>query len=101
MAIKVTIKEAALKWQLKHKRDIKWTEISDITGIAYPTLMRLKEGNVDKVDLDKLNRLCKVFECEVEDLLVREDTEDIDEKAKLASIIEDRLEKLGQKEDDN
>jgi hypothetical protein len=32
---------------------------------------------------------------------VREDTEDIDEKAKLASIIEDRLEKLGQKEDDN
>jgi putative transcriptional regulator len=45
------------------------------TGVRYATIWQMTNGEVARLNLDTLDRICEVLECEPGDLLVRvEDT---------------------------
>lgn len=39
------------------------------TGVSYPTLLRYAHNRVRKVDLDVLEKICAVLECELVEVL--------------------------------
>jgi putative transcriptional regulator len=41
------------------------------TGIRYATVWQMSKGNVARLSLDTLDRVCEVLECQPGDLLVR------------------------------
>ena len=71
MPIFVNIDNMVLRWQGKHNRRMTYQELADLTGIPLPTLNRLKGNYIKKADLGKINKLCKVLECEPGDLIKR------------------------------
>jgi len=41
------------------------------TGIRYATVWQMSKGEIARLNLDVLDRICKVLECQPGDLLVR------------------------------
>ncbi len=74
MAIKLSLDPAIFRWQAKHGAKMTYAELAKRAGISEPTIYRLTSGQPTKLDLSKLNRICKVLECEPGDLLERVDT---------------------------
>ncbi len=74
MAIRLTLDRAIFHWQAKHGEKMTYSELAKRSGISEPTIYRLTSGQPTKLDLSKLNRICKVLECEPGDLLERVDT---------------------------
>lgn len=74
MPILVNLDNMVLKWQSKHNMRLTYKELAKRAGIPLPTLNRIKSNDIRKADLEKINRLCKVLECEPGDLLKRVDT---------------------------
>jgi len=97
MPILVNLENVILKWQSDHNERLTYTDLAWRAGISLPTLNRIKSNKFSKADLDKINRLCKVLECEPGDLLKRvetkfqpdEDDPGAQEFQKLLSEIED------------
>ena len=71
MPIVVNIDNMVLQYQAKHNRRLTLQELADLTGIPLPTLNRIKGNYIKKADLSKINKLCKVLECEPGDLIKR------------------------------
>jgi putative transcriptional regulator len=71
MGIKLNFDQAIFKWQAKHNERMTYAELAKRASITEPTIYRLTSGQATKLDLDKLNRICKVLECEPGDLLER------------------------------
>lgn len=44
------------------------------TGIRYATIWQMGKGEVSRLNLDALDRVCEVLECQPGDLLVRVDS---------------------------
>lgn len=44
-------------------------ELSELVDIRPNTIGDLYNENIKKIDVNQLNKLCKVFNCKVEDLL--------------------------------
>ena len=74
MPIHFNLTPAILRWQARHGEKITYAELAKRAGISEPTIYRLTSGQPTKLDLGKLNRICKVLECEPGDLLDREVT---------------------------
>jgi putative transcriptional regulator len=74
MPIKLNFDTAIYRWQAKHNRRMTYNELAKRAGISEPTIYRLTSGQPTKLDLAKLNRICKVLECDPGDLLERVDT---------------------------
>ena len=74
MAIKLNFDPAIFKWQAKYGEKMTYALLAKRAGITEPTIYRLTSGQATKLDLGKLNRLCKVLECDPGDLLTRIDT---------------------------
>ena|SRR5436305_1460556 len=74
MPIELQIDKAIYRWQAKHNEKMTYAELAKRAGISEPTIYRLTSGQPTKLDLAKLNRICKVLECEPGDLLGRVDT---------------------------
>ncbi|MEP7287993.1 MAG: helix-turn-helix transcriptional regulator [Chloroflexota bacterium] len=74
MPIKLNLDAAIFQWQAKHGEKMTYAELAKRARITEPTIYRLTSGQPTKLDLGKLNRICKVLECEPGDLLDRVDT---------------------------
>jgi putative transcriptional regulator len=75
MPIKFDFELAIFRWQARHGEKMTYAELAKRAGISEPTIYRLSSAQPTKLDLDKLNRICKVLECQPGDLLPRIDTE--------------------------
>jgi putative transcriptional regulator len=74
MTIKLVLDPAIFRWQARHGEKMTYAELAKRAGISEPTIYRLTSGQPTKLDLAKLNRICKVLECGPGDLLERVDT---------------------------
>lgn len=79
----IDLEPALLKWQAKHKKRMTYEELAQLAGISIASLYRIKSGNMITPDLRKINKLCKVLECEPGELFVRRQTESSDELTRL------------------
>ena len=77
MPIKFNVDSALFRWQAKHNEKMTYAELAKRAGISEPTIYRLTSGQPTKIDLAKLNRICKVLECDPGDLLERVNTADL------------------------
>jgi putative transcriptional regulator len=74
MPILVNLDNVFLKWQSDHNERLTYAELARRAGISLATLNRIKANDISKVSLKKINRLCKVLECEPGDIFKRVDT---------------------------
>jgi putative transcriptional regulator len=77
MPIKLSLDLAIFRWQANHNEKMTYAELAKRAGISEPSIYRLTSGQPTKIDLGKLNRICKVLECEPGDLLERINTADL------------------------
>lgn len=61
----------------KHKMNRK--QLSELTGIRPNTVSMLYDETIKRVDIEMLNKLCKVFDCKIEDILeyIEKNDEDV------------------------
>jgi DNA-binding Xre family transcriptional regulator len=74
MPIILDFEQAIFRWQARHGEKMTYAELAKRAGISKSTVYRLTSGQPTHLDLDKLNRICKVLECQPGDLLPRTDT---------------------------
>ena len=55
--------------KLLEGRSLYW--LSQQTGVRWATLAAMAEGKAQRLDLDALDRICDVLECQPGDLLVK------------------------------
>jgi len=79
----IDIEPALLRWQAKHNRRMTYEQLAREAGISIAALYRMKSGDMIAPDLRKINRLCKVLECEPGDVIRREQTGDFNPVAQL------------------
>lgn len=58
----------------KHKMNIQ--DVSDATGLSRKSISKLYHEDSVQITFDVIARLCKLFDCDVEDLLYLEKEED-------------------------
>lgn len=51
------------------ERKISLYRVEKDTGIAYTTLLKMKQNKNKSIDLEVLGKLCDYFQCELTDLL--------------------------------
>lgn len=56
-------------WQAAHNRTLSIPELVELTGISRDFLYRFHNNDIQRLDLDKLERLCTFFGCTPNDLL--------------------------------
>jgi putative transcriptional regulator len=61
--IKINVSELLGKHKMNQKK------LSELTGIRPNTISMLYHETIQRIDIDILNKLCKVFSCQVSDLL--------------------------------
>lgn len=88
MPVVFNLEPAIFKWQVRHNEKMTYTELAKRAGITLATLNRIKNGTNTSLDLKKINAICKVLECEPADLLIREETVDIEVEG---DTLEDRI----------
>lgn len=57
----------------KHKMNIQ--DVSDRTGLSRKSISKLYHEQSTQITFDVISRLCKLFECDVKDLLYLEEEE--------------------------
>ncbi len=57
--------------RLMGERKMKVMDVARETGLNRNTITLLYKETAQRIDLDAIDRLCKLFDCEVEDLLER------------------------------
>jgi DNA-binding Xre family transcriptional regulator len=79
----IDIEPALLRWQAKYNRRLTYDELADMAGISIAALYRMKSGDMIAPDLRKINQLCKILECEPGEIIVREQTKQVNEATSL------------------
>ena len=67
--IRFKLKEVISETEFQNKRKIKIMEISDKTGVNRMTLSKMLNHYDVSVTTRNLDKLCKFFNCKIEDLL--------------------------------
>lgn len=57
--------------RLMGEKKMKITEVARATGLNRNTVTLLYKETAQRIELDAIDKLCKLFECEVSDLLER------------------------------
>ena len=57
--------------RLMGERKLKIVDVARETGLNRNTVTLLYKETAQRIDLDALDKLCELFDCEVEDLLER------------------------------
>jgi len=70
----IDIDSAVYKWQAKHGEKMTYRRLSELTEMSLAQLNRIKSTQGTSVSLDKLNSICKVLECNIEDIVIRKET---------------------------
>ena len=78
----IDIEPALLRWQARHGKRMTNEELAERTGISIAALYRMKSG-ASRPDLNKINALCKVLECDPGEIIRREPTGPIDEQTRM------------------
>lgn len=55
--------------RLMGERKLKVTDVARETGLHRNTITLLYKETAERIDLDALDRLCRLFECRVSDIL--------------------------------
>jgi DNA-binding Xre family transcriptional regulator len=76
MPIILDFDNAIFKWQYHHSEKMTYAELARRADISLPTLYRMKSGEIFQPDLRKINRICKVLECEPADIFKLERTKE-------------------------
>ncbi len=74
MPIKIDLDPAIFQWQAQYNERMTYAELSRRTGISLATLHRIKSGDSTNLNLEKLNEICKVLECDVSDIMRKVET---------------------------
>ena len=74
MPIVIDLDQAIFDWQARHGERITYAELAKRAGISIAALYRIKSGSMVRPDLRKINKICKVLECEPWELLMRIET---------------------------
>jgi len=74
MPIRIELDSAIFRWQAKHNERMTMARLSELTGISQPTLYRIKSGEATNINLEKLNLICKVLECDLSDIMWKQET---------------------------
>lgn len=61
--------------RLMGERKMKVTDVARETGLNRNTVTLLYKETAQRIELDAMDKLCELFECEVSDLLERVDCE--------------------------
>ena len=67
--IQFKMKALLLKKQTKEARKITMYELAEVTGISRVTLSKIMNHADCNVTTDNLDKLCKFFECRIEQLI--------------------------------
>lgn len=62
----------SIKFKLKkilEEKNLSKNRLSVISGVRFDTIQRLCKGNLSRIDLEILCRLCKSLDCSIEDLI--------------------------------
>lgn len=71
--------KSKLRYLMADKKINSIKELVDLTGVSRPPLDKLyKEKDLETLSLEVISRICKFFECKIEDLIeyVPDSTED-------------------------
>ena len=74
MPIVIDLDQAIFDWQARHGQRMTYAELAKQAGISIAALYRIKSGSMVRPDLRKINKICKVLECEPWELLMRIET---------------------------
>lgn len=66
MAIQIKLQE------LLNERSMTQRKLEELTGIKQPTINKMCQGTLLHFPLDSLDKICEVLECEINDVLKRE-----------------------------
>lgn len=55
--------------QILKDRNLSKNKLSITSGVRSDTILRLCKGNLTRLDLDIVCRLCKTLDCSIEDLI--------------------------------
>ena len=94
MPIRLDFDPAIFRWQAKYGEKLTYADLAKRAGISEPTIYRLSSAQPTKLDLQKLNRICKVLECDPGDLLARVDTEAASSLDEVKWRLQDRADTL-------
>lgn len=61
--VKIDIKK------IMKKKNITRNKLSDLTGATYNVINRYYNGDISRIDLDVIARICFVLECNISDIL--------------------------------
>lgn len=67
-----SIDSGTIKFKLKElmeKRNLSKNKLSITSGVRFDTIQRLCRGNLSRIDLEILCRLCKALNCSIDDLI--------------------------------
>jgi len=62
-------------WQARHNEALLIPDLADKTGLSRDFLYRLYRDDIQRLDLDKLEILCRFFGCSPDDLIWLPDTD--------------------------
>lgn len=48
-------------------------QLSKLTGITRPTLTKIYNNDLNRIDFNTVSTLCTFFDCDIEDLMVMEE----------------------------
>lgn len=69
--IRILLKERLSDLSFKLRRRVTLNEVSEATGVSRPTLTRIANVPGYNTNTETIDALCKFFDCEPGDLLVR------------------------------
>ncbi len=93
MPVQINLDHAIIKWQVRHMQRMSYSELARRAGITIQTLNRLRSGETIAPDLRKINEICKVLECEPGEIIVRDETRDV-EKSKSSKEVYSKLDEF-------
>ncbi len=97
MPVTIDIEPALLRWQAKYNRRLTYDELAEMAEISIAALYRIKSGEMIAPDLRKINQLCKVLECEPGEIIVREQTKQMNDVTQLEVERRDILNEIARK----
>lgn len=71
--IRIMLRERLSDLSFKLRRRVTLNEVAEATGISRPTLTRIANVPGYNTNTETIDALCKFFECEPGDILVRVD----------------------------
>lgn len=74
--IRFKLKELIAEKEYKDKKRLSIKQISEATGIGRTTLSKIVNQKAVNTTLENIDKLCQLFDCKIQDLVIYEKSED-------------------------